>query len=185
MLFKGNKDYYNVWLKIFCCVLQLLWLTVRLAITITPREKAWRGRRTAIKQSKGYHVVRSTSLRFVSFLLLFFLSFEMKLDVRVYVRSKEDSFYRETDLRSNNAAAVDGLVGEVEKGLIQYLGDKNLLLLLGFRRNNNKSLVFQYQTVHWWWSSGFRRFDMFVQKFTCMSWLSTQCKRGVLKRCNT
>jgi hypothetical protein len=36
----------------------------------------------------------------------------MKLDVRVYVRSKEDSFYRETDLRSNNAAAVDGLVGE-------------------------------------------------------------------------
>jgi hypothetical protein len=60
-----------------------------------------------------------------------------------------------------------------------------LLLLLGFRRNNNKSLVFQYQTVHWWWSSGFRRFDMFVQKFTCMSWLSTQCKSGVLKRCNT
>ena len=37
----------------------------------------------------------------------------MKLDVRVYVRSKEDSFYRETDLRSNNAeAVVDGLVGE-------------------------------------------------------------------------
>jgi hypothetical protein len=61
-----------------------------------------------------------------------------------------------------------------------------LLLLLGFRRNNNKSLVFQYQTVHWWWwSSGFRRLDMFVQKFTGMSWLSTQCKSGVLKRCNT